>query len=110
MLRISEAGGITGGLHERFELEFLDYQRAVLGAKTDAIAKCDFHLSLPGVIRHVIQIACRIGFFQIDRWRNHSRLHRAQSCSQTSSTARALRMTNLRFRCGHRYPMSATVK
>src|SRR5256885_5405889 len=76
-------------------LDALNHQRAILGSKSNAVAKGDSYVCFSRLISHVIEITLGIGRVQIDRRRNNSPMHRAQGRTQPCGTASALRASNL---------------
>src|SRR5690606_8851860 len=48
-----------------------EYQAAVRSAKTKGVRYHHVDLGVPGFVRHVIQVAFRVGVVQVDRGRQH---------------------------------------
>src|SRR2546429_4932387 len=79
-----------------------NHERAVLRAEADTVAEGDAHALFARKVRNVIEIAVGVWLVQVDGWWNQICVHGAECGGDSSSTARALRMTDLRFGRGHR--------
>src|SRR5580765_7620435 len=71
------------------------YQRGILRPKRNAVAHCVLDLRRAANFRDVVQIAVRIGLFQINRRRNLVVLHGDERSGDTRGAAGALRVSNL---------------
>ena len=91
----------------RLLLRSPQHQRRILRPERDAVAHRVLDRSFSSDLRHIIQIAIGIRFFQIDGRRNLPVMHGNEGSCNSRSSRRALRMPNLRLQARHRRAVRA---
>src|SRR5215510_8312800 len=91
-------------------IEFLDHEGAVFRAEADAVAERDIDTGFTRLVGNVVEITIRVRLVEVDcRW-DLVCVHRAERSAQTGRATRALRMSDLRLRRGHRDARGVAVK
>jgi hypothetical protein len=86
-------GARNGCLHKKF---------GGGGAEAERIRKRVPNTQRAGLVRHVIEVAARVGYVQVDRRRRDLVFHRERRDARLETAGRAEEMAGHRFRRRHR--------